>query len=344
MRPNRAFTLVELLVVIAIIGILVALLIPAVQSVREASRRISCANHLKQFALAVAQYTTAHDDRLPPVAMAFFSTRGRKPLRKGSFPCDHWAAYQSPSWRVAALPFLEEQKLYDQFDFSKGAVTEANLPVISQVLAVFQCPSTPGYPRSTLQSKLGISRRAVPDDVSVGAWDYGVPAFPWGDLRDRGKPVAAQRTPAWNGAKDPLSTWEGDRYPCPREPQFGGQARLVWVTDGLSKTTVVHEIAYLPNLYSREGLHGRVDGEDISGKTWPMTHGTGWAQVAPRSSLVYYPINRNNSNGRFAFHPDGVNNAFLDGSVRFLEESTDVLVLQAIVSRAGGETAGLPSD
>ena len=106
---RRGFTLVELLVVIAVIAILVALLIPAVQAAREAARRITCANHMKQFALAVANYTSAHDDRLPPVALGFFGTSGARPLPKGRWECDEMAGPQSPGWRIAVLPFLFDE-------------------------------------------------------------------------------------------------------------------------------------------------------------------------------------------------------------------------------------------
>ncbi len=135
---RRAFTLVELLVVIAVIAILVALLIPAVQAAREAGRRITCANHMKQFALAVANYTSAHDDRLPPMVMAFFGNSGARPLPKGRFECNEWEGRQSPGWRIAVLPFLEEQTLSDQLDFSHGVLPSQIFP---RFRTCFRCSS-----------------------------------------------------------------------------------------------------------------------------------------------------------------------------------------------------------
>jgi len=116
----RGFTLVELLVVIAIIGVLVALLLPAVQSAREASRRMSCQNNLKQIALAVHNY---HDSYLllPPAST--------NPNLGGS------------SGFAAILPYLEQGNLYQQYDFAKGNSDPANLQVVSQRIKTYLCPS-----------------------------------------------------------------------------------------------------------------------------------------------------------------------------------------------------------
>ncbi len=333
MCSRRAFTIVELLVVIAVIAILVALLIPAVQSAREAGRRITCANHLKQFALGVANYAAANDEMLPPLVLEFFAVDGLRPLRRplGRY-CRPWKAQQSPGWRVAVLPFLEEQNLYDQFDFSRGVLTEPNIPAISQVLSVFQCPSTPGYPRTTLQTKPDGVRGDKAYDFTVGTWDYGVPARPWQQQNKNGKRVGFN--PAWYGVK----YHDNEAYhdiECLSELGYGRGAKLVWVIDGLSKTTVAHEVAYLPNMYKRDGLDGlwSNDGEQMSGKTWPVSHGRGWAQIYTYDPHAYFPINSTNYRSRFSFHPGGAHNAFLDGSVRFLDESTDVLVVRDLVSR-----------
>jgi len=118
-RP-RGFTLVELLVVIAIIGVLVALLLPAVQAAREAARRSSCQNNLKQIALASHNY---HDvtGKLPPVATS--------------------ATLAGSSGFAAILPYIEQNNLYTLYDFSKGNSDPVNLAAVSQRIGTFICPS-----------------------------------------------------------------------------------------------------------------------------------------------------------------------------------------------------------
>jgi prepilin-type N-terminal cleavage/methylation domain-containing protein len=142
-RKRSAFTLVELLVVIAVIGILIALLLPAVQAAREAARRTQCTNNLKQIALATLDYENVHGE-LPPsglVGEEFIEFGGRE-----------YQVYKQRtgnmfSWVVLILPFLEEQNLFDQFDLTQHIFFQANRPQ-SEPLQVFMCPSDAGVPRS----------------------------------------------------------------------------------------------------------------------------------------------------------------------------------------------------
>ncbi len=119
-RPQVGFTLVELLVVMAMIGVLVALLLPAVQSAREAARRMQCANNLKQLALAVHNY---HDTQkfLPPASTS--------------------ATLSGSSGFAAILPYLEQTTVYTLYDFSKGNSEAVNLQAVSQRIKTYVCPS-----------------------------------------------------------------------------------------------------------------------------------------------------------------------------------------------------------
>ena len=128
-RPNlRGFTLVELLVVIAIIGILIALLLPAVQAAREAARRSQCVNNLVQVGLAVHNYEAAYQ-MLPPGTV-----NPEGPIR--NVPKGYLVG-----WLVQILPFIEEQVTFKYVDFSVGVYDDKNTPVAQTEIYVFNCPS-----------------------------------------------------------------------------------------------------------------------------------------------------------------------------------------------------------
>ena len=149
MRKN-GLTLVELLVVIALITMLMALLLPAVQSARESARLITCKNNYRQVSLAVLGYTTAFDNRLPPIALP----KPGNNLQLG--------------WRVPILPFIEGDSLYRAIKTDEPWHSDANLPVIASVEPVFQCPSTPGFPRSFSQTDTQLT---IDGGFEVGARD-----------------------------------------------------------------------------------------------------------------------------------------------------------------------------
>jgi len=128
--PHAGFTLVELLVVITIIGILIALLLPAVQQAREAARRTKCSNNLKQLALAVLEYEEAR--KIFPPATTWPAPPDMDRAGNGNF---------GPNWVILILPFLEQQTLYNSFDLTRPITDAANEGPRSTVLAVMRCPS-----------------------------------------------------------------------------------------------------------------------------------------------------------------------------------------------------------
>ncbi len=132
----RGFSLVELLVVIAIIGVLISLLLPAVQAARESARRLQCVNNLKQIALATQNFESANKE-LPKSAVTDFEEFTQS---EESYQAFHpWNGRQF-SWVVLILPYLEQQTLFDQFDLDKGVFDQVNNPQ-AQTITSLLCPS-----------------------------------------------------------------------------------------------------------------------------------------------------------------------------------------------------------
>src|SRR5438105_6293628 len=130
-RRRNGFTLIELLVVIAIIAILIGLLLPAVQKVREAANRMSCTNNLKQIGLALHNYHDAHK-RFPPGYIDGNTNRANTP-DKDVGPGWGWASF--------LLPYIEQDNVYRQIDFKVGVGIGSNTAISQQPLKVHQCPS-----------------------------------------------------------------------------------------------------------------------------------------------------------------------------------------------------------
>ncbi len=314
MIRRRGFTLVEVLIAIFIIVILIAMLLPAVQSAREAARRTQCANNLKQVGLAIVQYGDAHKQWLPATIRTIRDAKGL-PAKYGA----HWdsgvAGHQCFGVMTTILPFAEQQSLHDSFDYDKGAMDPVNQPGIGTVIKTFQCPSTEGYPRR----KRGLAPDRKLAEIDLAATDYFA---------------------TWMAAVidwPQHSPWQGEievRYyeNASQGWEFFDEFRptsLVMVEDGLSNTALFVEKAGRPTTYSPGwGL----EPHDF----YCAGCGLGWAigNVMWSSGA---PINRDNSYTRFSFHPGGAHHVLCDGSVKFLDESVHLFVLQAYDSRAGGE-------
>ncbi|HZZ29642.1 MAG TPA: DUF1559 domain-containing protein [Pirellulales bacterium] len=299
---KSGFTLVELLVVIAIIGILIALLLPAVQSAREAARRTECLNNLRQMGLALMNYESA----------------------KKSFPYSRWgdkvAIYLNPfktsnqqSWTSVILPFIEERGISAQYDQTQAWCSQANRPAISMTIKMFLCPSTPAENRvDTTYAKGAI------------AGDYGsmngVKSGFWNHFPQLGKATWAESRPPAVGVLNKYQDGNGVNISA---------CKIKDITDGTSKTMMVAEDAGRPELY-QNGL----DANTVVG------NGIGWADpdngfsLSNSSGVV---MNATNDSEVYSFHIGGAQFCFADGSGHFIQETIDPLIYMAIVTRAGGE-------
>ncbi len=337
-RARHAFTLVELLVVIAIIGVLIGMLLPAVQMVREAARRTACANNLRQLALAVHNYESAH--RRFPTSALFpeFEADGVTPLSDSSS--------LSP-WSVQSqlLPFLEQVNLSDNINYRVGYSVHAPITVDGQTrrissfrIPTYLCPSEANdRPRGDEHYPLSYAGNA-------GTWFVYAPV---------------------TGA-----VGDGVFHP-------GQHLAMQGVIDGTSQTLMFSEVkAYNPyfrnaNLGMTPPVTEPSDLVSLGGEFKPDSGHTEWVDgrvhqtgftttFVPNTAVTYsapdgktYDIDWTNhqegKGGRIdtvptfaavtsrSYHPTGVNTAWVDGSVAFVSENIERSVWQAVSTRAGGE-------
>lgn len=323
MRKRHGFTLVELLVVIAIIGILVALLLPAVQAAREAARRMSCSNNLKQLSLALHNYESTHRV-FPPGGLGFPFV---------------WSA------QAHLLPFVEQGNLEDLLDYDVPPLNAFNFGTFDPVavgrndvaaqsrLPLLVCPSdkdaVPGsvyggisYPAC---AGSGINGAGTADDGAVSNADgvifsrsnigfrdvldgtsntiaFGEQLL--GDGQNSAPPIGDYRTRVVELATGTQTTPAACAPGA--APAWSGQRGAKWVNGHLADTMYNHW--YGPNSKNSPDCHNGFHN---------------FALVSARSR-----------------HPGGVQSGLVDGSVRFISETIELVTWQALATRAGGEVIG----
>jgi prepilin-type N-terminal cleavage/methylation domain-containing protein len=309
MKLRYGFTLIELLVVVAIIGVLVALLLPAIQAARESARRTSCANNLKQLALGVHGYHDTYGS-LPRLY------NGRQELRTGvSFGLDTF------SWQTMILPYIEERHLRDLFNYQLNATDPASQPAVNQVLAITNCPSTPRT--SQIARGLWVGRGKLDESLTAATTDY---ASSEGYLEGRDCLAGA-----WGELVPGESYWES---PTVRRVSFKD------ISDGLSKTTLILERAGLPDHYFDGG--SKFEPHDPPKfRTWGNV---GLWAISAETLLNHLQVesgvravNGDNLHTLYSFHPAGAQAAFVDGSVQFIPASTTTEKIYSLITREGGD-------
>jgi prepilin-type N-terminal cleavage/methylation domain-containing protein/prepilin-type processing-associated H-X9-DG protein len=298
-RRSAGFTLTELLVVIAIIGILVALLLPAVQSTRETSNRLSCQNRLRQVGIALHSHHQA----------------------VGTFPPSAQSTPQAHGWVAFLLPYLDQKTLFDRYDWKVAWNHANNQEVINIQIPTLHCPSTPGGMRRI--DKIGGNRTAATSDYTP---IDGVNAV----LKKAGL------VPNLNNTAGALSRDRG--------------VRMVEIRDGLACTLVIGEDGGRPDFYTGTGERPQENDPKCgnSAVRKGRVEGGGWADSGSPSPLHGFTadgltcpgpcaINCTNNNETFAFHPGGVNTVFADGNVRFLNQSLDIKIYAALITRNNRE-------
>ena len=361
LRRRPAFTLIELLVVIAIIAILIGLLLPAVQKVREAAARMTCTNNMKQLGLAAHNYEstyggfphngiTKNNSQMPyiPFASGYLAAQGNLGGTQGR-----------ASGLVPLLPFVEQNNIYPLYTFGADWADPVNASVLTLKFKLFRCPSSPSsdspvVPYATSYITGGNNAFAPPSSPGNKNTNiYGAKLYPTANINATGwtadyAPMAQVKT-----AKDsnnveiafsnPLVAAAYPGIPSKGAMSQNGPTRIVEIIDGTSNTTLYSEAAGR----DRQCFAGKVcqpyDATKVTGMIWADadnritvtgTDATGTTSFGTGATAM----NANNLQGDvYSFHTGGANVCFADGSVRFVNQNVKIEILAALVTKTGGE-------
>ena len=316
---RSGFTLIELLVVIAIIAILIGLLLPAVQKVREAAARIKCQNNLKQLGLGCHNY---HDTTgfLPPSRCA-----------SGGFPRLGVPAGAYQGWAVWLLPYLEQQNIRNIYDTKLHFGHANNQTAIRTDVNVFRCPSSP------TAGRVAYTFTAQGFTVSEArTTDYTVIRFVTDGLRTH---QPANLDPATVGsAFDGVQGVQASAHSYATGTNYRVHS-FANITDGLSNTLFYVECAARPDQYRG----GRMTGSNnVPASAWADSEneiGLDGCNPADFSSPGIRPMNCKNEGEPYAFHTGGINVCLVDGSVRFMRDSVTIRTFAAMVTARAGEVS-----
>jgi len=304
-RTRRsAFTLIELLVVIAIIAILIGLLLPAVQKVREAAGRMQCSNNLKQLGIAVHSH---HD------AMGYLPLSAGPGYNYNNSSPNCW------SWMAQVLPYVEQDNLYKAAGISTGATMAAAAAAVATPVKTFLCPSetaSNGRPRFDTANIGGNTGSGVGQTNYKGICGNN---WAWGSYTNTGP----------TGDSNGLDNGNGVFFrSCYTRP-----IKLTDITDGTSNTFMIGEDIPSMNQHSSWPFFNHTTGTVSIPLNNAMTAGQPGFNNAGDWPNVYSLRSR---------HTQGANFAYADGSISFVTQAIDINVYRALGSKSGGEVANRP--
>jgi prepilin-type N-terminal cleavage/methylation domain-containing protein/prepilin-type processing-associated H-X9-DG protein len=341
---RRGFTLVELLVVIAIVGVLISILLPAVQAAREAARRGQCVNNMKQVALAMHNHHDAK--RRFPHGMYNAVSMYNTTLRPyGTHDCStNWPhgtfvtaidTQDRRCWMQDILPYVEESMLSIDFErFAKSGTSVLGYPLGGTIMSVFMCPSDPANPKIVTAGGGGMS------------------------------PVNLAGDAPGQGFSGNYIACGGDKYfneagPCGSTKLNGiffsiSKVKLKDVTDGASKTALLSELVLTPDILSTVYPYGN----DCRGRYWNAAHANTlfstlyppnsthhdritWVHAEQPPDLVADDFGDNMYVIARSRHAGGANVTMADGSVHFIPDEVDENAYRALGSRGSAESSTL---
>ena len=335
-RALAGFSLVELLVVIAIMGVLISLLLPAVQAARESARRLQCTNNIRQLALATQNYESSYG-RLPPSAT--LDPRD-KTIRSGdvnvAYPVADHEIGKPYSWAVILLPFLEQKNLYDRFDFSRSLFDQES-EAQSHTISSYLCPSDEARDRYFVDEELTQGKRFAKGNYAafVSPFHIDLQLLYPGALISAGQSlkhvvdgtsntIAFSEVRTLDHPQDERGAWAlpwagasllsfdmhhqcaAGTYPCPEDRKYRANPS----SEGFTQTPNVDEGPVKDTIHRCDSGSDQENMSDLQRMPctrWRWTIGlNGYYSASPRSR-----------------HPGGVNAAYLDGHASFVLDDVD---------------------